>query len=149
MSCRGSRAVQVYFSAPPERIDPILGRNLVRFTPAVDNLEYQLSGEVLEIGGDFEPDTEYRLNLVPAPLRDNRQRPLEQIGQSELYLYFPRQRPFLRWKESHGVVERLGPQMVPVEGRAQERLDLRIYPLDPLDRSFWPFPRQPVAVDES
>ena len=149
LSCRGSRAVQVYFSAPPERIDPILGRNLVRFTPAVDNLEYQLSGEVLEIGGDFEPDTEYRLNLVPAPLRDKRQRPLDQVGQSELYLYFPRQRPFLRWKESQGVVERLGPQMVPVEGRAQERLDLRIYPLDPLDRSFWPFPRQPVAVDES
>ncbi len=83
MSCRNSRAVQVYFSAPPERIDPILGRNLVRFTPAVDNLEYQLSGEVLEIGGDFEPDTEYRLNLVPAPLRDKRQRPLEQVGQSD------------------------------------------------------------------
>ena len=39
LSCPHGQALQVHFSAPPERIDPILGRNLVRLTPAVENLD--------------------------------------------------------------------------------------------------------------
>ena len=48
-----------------------------------------------------------------------------------------------------GLVERFGPRMAPIEGRGDERLDLRLYPIDPLDRSFWPFPDSAVTVDEA
>ena len=39
--------------------------------------------------------------------------------------------------------------MVPMVGRGERRADLRIYTLDPLDRTFWPFPQEGVVVDES
>ena len=57
-------------------------------------------------------------------------------------------RPTCAGAPGQGIVERFGPQMVPVDGRGEERLDLRIHQIDPLDRSFWPFPDRPVSVDE-
>ncbi|RPJ52767.1 MAG: alpha-2-macroglobulin, partial [Acidobacteria bacterium] len=54
-----------------------------------------------------------------------------------------------KWGASQGIVERFGPQTVPVEGRGQERFDLRIHPIKPLDRSYWCFPDRPIIVDES
>ena len=41
------------------------------------------------------------------------------------------------------------PRRLPLVGRGDERLDLRIVAVDALDRSFWPFPDHPVEVDES
>ncbi len=38
-------------------------------------------------------------------------------------------------------MERLGPQMVPLRGHGYDRADIRVYPIDPLSRDFWPFPR--------
>ncbi len=49
--------------------------------------------------------------------------------------------PSLAWDATQGVVERLGPQMVPLRGHGYDRADLRLYPIDPLGRDFWPFPR--------
>src|SRR5436189_48119 len=70
-------------------------------------------------------------------------------GESELWVYFPRQPSYLSWRAAQGLVERFGPQMVPLDGRGEERLDLRLHGLAPLDRAFWPFPARPVPVDES
>ncbi|MEJ2629626.1 MAG: alpha-2-macroglobulin family protein [Acidihalobacter sp.] len=145
----GRRAVDLVFSARPQAIDPVLGRNLVRFTPTVAGLRYVNAGDKLTITGDFKDDTLYRVDVEPGTLKDERGRALAMDGPSKLYLYFPKRADFLRWKTSQGIVERYGPQMVPVEGRGFRRLDLRIDRIAPLNRSYWPFPDRPVVVDES
>lgn len=148
------RSVVLELSAKPQDIGPVEGRNLVRFSPSVANLQYTVRGKTLVIDGDFDWETLYRVTLAvpdgPAnTLRDSTGRTLDLRGPSEVYVHFPRRSPYLKWLASQGVVERFGPQRVPVEGRGHERFDLRIHPVDPLDRSFWPFPGQPVAVDET
>src|SRR6202030_3569218 len=111
---------------------------------------FETSGRQLIARGDFRRDTLYRVWLVPAAgIVDAKGRPLEVRGQSEVFVVFPQLSGFLRWTASQGIVERLGPQQLPLEGRGFERVDLRVYPVDPLDRSFWPFPDAPVALDES
>ncbi len=145
----GERVVVVELSAPPAEVDPVHGRNLVHFTPPVDGLTFRTAGKTVEVSGDFRWDTLYRVTLTGAALRDADGRPLETTGESEVYVYFPKRAPYLRWGASQGLVERRGPQDVPVEGRGFDRFDLRIYRVDPMDRSFWPFPDRPVAVDEA
>ncbi len=154
-------AIVVDFNAAPETLAAsdretpggasavIAGRNLVRVTPAVPNLTFTLSGKRLEARGDFARDTAYRILLAPAALRDQSGRALDLAAANELTLSFARPTPFLHWAAAAGVVERSGPQMVPLAGRGDERLDLRLHRIDPLDRSFWPFPDRPVEVDEN
>ncbi|HUE30641.1 MAG TPA: MG2 domain-containing protein, partial [Verrucomicrobiae bacterium] len=145
----GSGTLLVEFSTAPRDIGPVEGRNLVRFTPAVDDLSFSVEGKTLVVAGDFAAERPYRVMLTPAAVADVQGRPLEMTGESELWVYFPRQPSYLAWSAAEGVVERLGPQMVPLAGRGKERLDLRLHRLDPLDRAFWPFPARPVSVDES
>jgi alpha-2-macroglobulin len=148
---REERRLAVELSAPPAvPLSPLAARNLVRFEPAVPGLAFAVSGRQLLVSGDFNRDTLYRVWLAPsAGIVDGKGRPLEVRGQSEVYVTFPRLAGFLRWAASQGIVERFGPQQLPLEGRGYERVDLRVYPVDPLDRSFWPFPEAPVALDES
>ncbi len=145
----GDRTLVLEFSSTPLNLDAVAGRNLVRFTPAVPNLVFSPQGRTLEIHGDFAWDTLYSVGIVPSNLVDERNRTLEMKGKSEVYFFFPRKPDYIQWTASQGIVERYGSKHVPVQGRAQERADLRIYPIDPLDRSFWPFRGQPVVVDES
>jgi hypothetical protein len=142
------RQLTLRFSAKPRQLGLIEARNLVRFTPAVEELAFDNAGENLTLRGAFRPNTLYRVDLVPIPLQDEQGRPLDMQGESVLYLYFTPQPDFLKWQPSRGVVERFGPQMLPIEGRGFDRLDLRVYPVDPLERAFWPFPKGPVVVDE-
>jgi uncharacterized protein YfaS (alpha-2-macroglobulin family) len=145
----GERAIVLEFSATPLNLDAVAGRNLVRFTPAVPNLAFSLQGRTLEIKGDFAWDTLYSVGVVPAFLEDEHHRKLDMKGKSEVHLYFPRKPDYVKWSASQGIVERYGSKSVPVQGRAQERVDLRIFAIDALDRSFWPFPEQPLSVNES
>ena len=145
------RQVAVELSAAPVDLGPVAARNLVRFEPAVANLDFTVSGRQLLISGAFQRETLYRVALAPGAagaVADGHGRRLEMRGPSEAFVVFPRQESYLRWGASQGVVERFGPRMAPVEGRGDERLDLRIHPVAPLDRSFWPFPDSPVTVDE-
>lgn len=144
----GERILVLEFSAKPQNLDAIAGRNLVRFTPAVPNLNFSTHGRSLEIRGDFAWDTLYAVGVVPARLEDENHRLLEMEGKSEVYLFFPRKPDYVQWGASQGIVERFGSKHVPIEGRGQERLDLRIFAIDPLDRSFWPFPERPIDVNE-
>lgn len=148
--CNSSnRTVEVEFSSPVENISPVAARNLVRFTPAVKDLSFHSYDKLLTIRGIFEADTLYRLNLVESPLKDASGRPLQLAGKHELYFHFPAQPAFLNWESPQGIIERYGPQMVPLKGRGYERLDLRIYPIDPLNRSFWPFPNGAIMINEA
>ena len=99
--------------------------------------------------GDFARETLYRVDLVPAPLVRQERPPARDARREHDLVPLPAAAPFLHWGASQGIVERFGPQMVPLEGRGDERVDLRIHRIDPLDRSFWPFPPSAVAVDES
>lgn len=143
------RQIAVEFSAAPRETGPVEARNLVRFTPAVEGLEFSVEGSVLLVSGSFARETLYRLDLVPAPLSDRRGRPLEMRGESTVWFHFPQPAPYLRWGSGQGILERFGPQMAPLEGRGEERVDLRIHRVAPLERSFWPFPQRTVPVDES
>ncbi len=145
----GRRTVVVEFTARPAGVGPIEARNLVRIEPDVDDLAFALAGKRLEITGRFAQETAYRVTVAPTPLRDVDGRTLETTGPSALTLWFPRREDYLRFGAGEGIVERFGPQAVPMEGRGHARVDLRMYALDPLDRSFWPFPSEGVTVDES
>ena len=145
--------IQVEFSANPGEIDALTARNLVRLSPAVPNLKSWTAQKSLFLRGEFARETDYTLRLEPAssgqtPVHDVQGRPLDLAGPSEVHLVFPARSPYLKWSVGTGVAERFGPRMVPVEGRGDEAMDLRLYEIDPLDRNLWPFTSRPLAVDE-
>ena len=139
----------VAFTAAPEGLGPVEARNLVRFSPAVEGLEFSVSGQRLLVSGRFQPERAYEVTVSPTALKDTAGRPLVTRGASRLFLRWNRAASWLRWSTSDGLVEREGPQMLPVDARGESRVDLRVVKVDPLDRAFWPFPGEPVSVDES
>ncbi len=150
LACEDSDpAVVVDFSADPRELGAVEARNLVRLSPAVANLEARMSGRRLELRGDFAREIPYRLALVPTPIADRDGRPLDLAAANEATLAFPRAASYLRLGAAAGLIERKGPRRLPLLGRGDERLDLRIVPVDPLERGLWPFPDQPVEVDEN
>ena len=145
----GDRSVNVTFSADLAPIGPIAARNLIRISPQVEGVTYAAVNNVLSVSGKFAAGTLYELRLEPAGLSDQQGRPLQMTAPSTAYLSFAERKSFLDWLSSNGIVERYGPQMLPLKGRGFEQVDLRIHKIDPLNRSFWPFPNEPVMVDES
>jgi len=145
------RSIIVDFSSTPG-LDAdaliVTGRNLVGFTPAVSKLSYRLEGSQLVVTGDFARDTLYRVSLAPAVMSDVRGKHLDMKGASEVFVFFPRSRSYVRLGTGQGIVERFGKQMIPVEGRGEERVDLRVYPVSALDRSYWPFTNGPLETDD-
>jgi uncharacterized protein YfaS (alpha-2-macroglobulin family) len=149
LRCPGdASSVELGFSARPRDLGPIAARNLIRFSPPVEELDFSLTDSRVVVHGQFAAETLYQVSLEPTALLDETGRALQLSGPNRLYLYFPARPSFLRWSVGQGIVERFGPQMMPLEGRGFERVDLRAHPLDPLDRSFWPFPEKPVTVNE-
>lgn len=149
LACLDRREVQIAFTSDIGAPGAVEARNLVRFTPAVEGLEFGGSGRMLTITGRFAPETMYRLRLVPARLADAKGRALEMGAESDVPFHFRRPASYLQWRASQGIVERLGPQRVPIEGRGDDRVDLRIHRVEALDRSFWPFPHAPIVIDEA
>ena len=148
LSCPAEdRMVRVVFSAKPQAMGPIEARNLVRLTPPVEDLQAQVVDDTLQLRGRFEADRLYQVRLEPSTLVDQEGRPLTMRGASQLHLFFPAKQKFLRFEARSGVMERFGAQMIPLRGRGHDQVDLRIHAIDPLDRSFWPFPG--VEVDEA
>src|SRR5580658_6786808 len=143
------RELVVQFSAVLGAVDPIAARNLVRITPVVDDIQTKVVGDQLQLTGRFKTDTLYQIALEPAPLKDRIGRDLVMPGRSAAWLYWPAEPDFLALAQGNGMVERLGPQMVPLHGRGYAEADIRIHAIDPLDRSFWPFPAQPIATNDS
>ena len=123
-------------------------KQLVRFEPAVKNFRFVVSGKRLQLHFSPERDQIYQLTLQETNLTDRNGRDLSTFGETSLYFYYPHADPYLRWRQSRGILERNGAQKFPMEGRGEEQIDLRIYKLDPLDRNFWPFPDRPVGVNE-
>jgi uncharacterized protein YfaS (alpha-2-macroglobulin family) len=142
------REIVVQFSSLLGAVDPIAARNLVRITPSVDGVKSAVVGDQLHIAARFQTDTLYEIALEPTLLRDQRQRALKMTGRSAAFVFWKAEAPFLDLDYGSGIVERFGPQMIPMRGRGYDEADVRIHAIDPLDRSFWPFPAKPVLVDE-
>ncbi|GAB2176503.1 alpha-2-macroglobulin [Dongia sp. agr-C8] len=145
----GDRSITVAFSADLAPVGPIDARNFIRISPQVEGVSYAVVNNLLSVSGKFTAGTLYQLRLEPAALSDKQGRPLQMPAASEAYLSFAERKSFLDWLSSNGIVERYGPQMLPLKGRGFEQVDIRIHKIDPLNRTFWPFPNEPVTVDES
>lgn len=145
----GDRAITVQFSANLQAIGPIAARNLIRITPAVDDLAYTTVNNVLSVTGKFTAGTLYQVRLEPSAITDAQGRGLQMSATSEGFIAFAERPSFLNWRSNAGILERYGPQMLPLQGRGFDKVDLRIHKIDPLDRSFWPFPGNPVVVDDA
>ncbi|MBN2431027.1 MAG: hypothetical protein JXQ27_06105 [Acidobacteria bacterium] len=124
-------------------------KRLIHFLPAVDDFRFEANGDRLLLHFAARRDDVYRLRLESAGLRNLEGREMQPPGETSLYFFYRQAEPYLRWLGSQGIVERYGPQMFPMEGRGEEQLDLRLHKIDPLSRNFWPFPLEPVMVDES
>ena len=99
------------------------------------------------VTANFAADTLYTLRLAPGSLHDARGRPLAG-GEQVLRFAFRAVPPRLVWDVPQGIIERFGPQMVPVRGQGYDHADIRIHRIDPLDRDFWPFPNDGVATSD-
>jgi alpha-2-macroglobulin len=137
----GPRELRLRFSAKPEALDIVHARNALRITPPVDDLAVNLDkrSNAYRISGRFLPDTVYQLQAAPGALKDRRGRALSGGLAATRFAFLP-ESPALRWDAAQGIVERFGPQLVPLRGRGYDRADIRIHKIDPLGRDFWPFP---------
>lgn len=124
-------------------------KQFVRFEPAITNFRYELSGSWLYLHFTSLPEQLYKVTLHPMPLKDKDGRELVMTGETSFYFYYPQADPYVQWRYSQGILERFGPQKFPMQGRGDAQIDLRVYKIDPLDRNFWPFPKDPIKVDES
>lgn len=142
-------ALSLEFSEPVTPVSLETVKNMVRFDPAVDDLTFQVQGSRLVLRFRAQREALYRMSVTYQPLISATGRVLQTFGPSALTFYLPKADPYLNWRTAEGLVERYGPQTLPLEGRATGRVDLRIYPVDALDTQFWPWPTGAVVVDEA
>jgi len=123
-------------------------KRLVHFEPAVRNLAFRVDSKRLLLTFDADRDHAHRLVLQPTNILDQSGRGLTPFGETSLWFYFDRAPAYVRWRQRQGILERFGPQQLPMETRDTARIDLRIYKIDPLARKFWPFHNR-FHIDES
>ncbi len=141
------RRVVLQFSDRPEDLDIVRARDILRITPPLDDLEVASAGvNGLRITGKFTADQVYQIAVAPGVLHDRRSRALSAAVNARVS--FSAGTPALGWDVPQGIVERLGPQMVPLRGHGYDHADVRIYPIDPLSRDFWPFPRAGLITND-
>jgi uncharacterized protein YfaS (alpha-2-macroglobulin family) len=141
------RRVAVTFSSKPEALDVVRARDVFRITPAVEDLNVESDGTRLQLSGRFIADTVYELRVVSGSLQDIRRRPL--IGAETVQRFaFAAPKPRLKWDANQGIVERLGPQFIPLRGGGYDKVDVRIHAIDALSRDFWPFPAGGVETKD-
>ncbi|OWJ63787.1 alpha-2-macroglobulin [Inquilinus limosus] len=143
----GERRLRLRFSNEPEALDVVRARDVLRITPAVDDLALEPDGRDLTLTGRFLPDMVYTLRIDPGSLKDVRGRPLSGPATNARFV-FPPDLPALAWDAGQGISERFGPQMVPLRGHGYDRADIRIHRIDPLGRDFWPFPAEGLTTQD-
>ncbi len=143
----GPRMLTVQLTAESAPVDIVKARDALRISPPVDDLAVTVSGARAAVAGEFRPDTPYEVTVAPGALTDTRGRRLARPV--DVRFNFAPGKPVLNWDAAGGVVERFGPQMVPLRGHGYDRADIRIHAVDPLSRDFWPFPRQPLVTDDA
>ena len=122
-------------------------RQALRVTPPVDDLAAAVDGSQIKLTGRFLADRVYQLRIEPGALSDEHGRPMEGEPLSQRFAFAP-EKPSIKWDAAQGIVERFGPQMVPLRGRGYDRADVRIFAIDALSRDFWPFPARGIETDD-
>ena len=163
---RGARATRASRRSPARTATPrswstsrpiratlgvVEARNLVRVSPAVARPRGRASpGRRLELRGDFQRETPYRVTLVPTPLSDASGRPLDLSAANERGALLPARRclPAARRGVGPGRAQRAADACRSSAAATNGSICASVA-IDALDRSFWPFPDQPVEVDES
>jgi uncharacterized protein YfaS (alpha-2-macroglobulin family) len=141
------RGVTLQFSAPPENLDIVKARDVLRFTPPLDDMAVSVGGEnELRITGRFAADKVYTVAIAAGALHDARSRSLAEPVNKRVS--FAPGTPALAWDVPQGIAERFGPQMVPLRGHGYDHADVRVYTIDPLSRDFWPFPRAGLTTSD-
>jgi hypothetical protein len=153
LNCAGWRREfpVIEFSRPlGQNNNPGVLRQMFRISPTVANLKTQISDNNLYIRGDYQREVLYRLTLLSEdlPIVDDAKQPLRHSGRQTVFFYFGRQSPILQWQQHRGIVERFGPQMMPVQIRGVQQIDMRIHPIVAGDNRFWPYPDSNVVIDE-
>jgi uncharacterized protein YfaS (alpha-2-macroglobulin family) len=123
-------------------------KKLVRFEPAVRNFGFNTSARRLYLYFEADREVPYKVSVFRQDIHSTTGRSMAPLGQTSVYFYYRQLAPFVRWERGQGLLELKGPQVFPMEGRATDNVDLRIYRIDPLNRNFWPFPAAPVVIDE-
>ncbi|HEY8064376.1 MAG TPA: MG2 domain-containing protein [Methylosinus sp.] len=141
------RRLTLTFTEQPDEIDILRAREALRVSPPVDDLAVEIDRKRLNVYGRFLSDRVYELSVAPGALRDIRKRAL--ASRFSQRFAFDRDRPALAWDAAQGLVERFGPQLLPLRGRGYDRADIRIHAIDPLARDFWPFPKSGVETEDS
>ena len=124
-------------------------KDMIQFSPSVDNLNFTVSGQRIYINGNFQTDKLYEVVINPVFINDINNRMLQMKNKSKIFVYYPGLNSYIRWEKNEGIVELYGPKEFPMTGRNIEKVDLRIYKINPLSRKTWPFPEYPVIIDES
>ncbi len=150
--------LSIRMSAPPEPTTPAGMWDFVHIHPTVANMQFVIQDRIIKVTGDFLPDTTYQAVLRPSPLiKDNRGRslafgtslsnPEALVNYIEFQFIFTQPDKILKWAGQDVIVERYGPKMLPLTGRGHHVADVRIYRINPLDRTLWPFPDEPVTTN--
>jgi hypothetical protein len=142
------RSLAVSFTGEPALLDVVRAREALRITPPVDDLAVDKDGSRFRLTGRFQADTVYELRIAPGAVRDARGRALEGPAFAQRFA-FTADKPSIAWDANQGIVERFGPQMVPLRGRGYDRADVRIHAVDPLSRDFWPFPKEGIETEDA
>ncbi len=141
------RGLTVSFTAKPQALDAVSVRQALRVTPPVDDLAAAVDGSQIKLTGRFLADRVYQLRIEPGALSDEHGRPMEGEPLSQRFAFAP-EKPSIKWDAAQGIVERFGPQMIPLRGRGYDRADVRIFAIDALSRDFWPFPARGIETDD-
>ncbi|MBI1868600.1 MAG: Ig-like domain-containing protein, partial [Methylocystis sp.] len=141
------RRLTLTFSAAPEQLDILGAREALRISPPVDDLSVEIDRQRLKIFGKFLSDRVYELSIAPGALKDVRKRPM--ATRFTQRFAFDRDKPALAFDAASGIVERFGPQLLPLRGRDYDHADIRIHAIDPLSRDFWPFPDSGVETEDA
>ncbi|MCB9643064.1 MAG: hypothetical protein H6728_08320 [Myxococcales bacterium] len=130
--------------------NPGLLRRMVHISPTVPGVEPSVEGNRLILKGRYSRNTLYRLSIKAQglPLQDDAGQALRHHGEQSVFFFFGKKAPFLKWERGQGILERFGPQMMPLHSRSIARVDMRIYPISSGDRRFWPFPQSALNITE-
>ncbi len=141
------RRLVLQFSSTPQALDIVQARNVLHITPPLDDLNVTTgNSNEMRIGGKFVAGQVYDVQVDAGAIQDTRKRSL--ADPVHVSASFNAGAPALAWDVPQGIVERLGPQMVPLRGHGYDRADVRVYAIDPLSRDFWPFPRGGLTTSD-
>jgi len=140
--------IVVDFSSQPKNITLSEAKSLFMFSPSPKSFTYSLSGNRMTAQVGLEAERLYKVTLQPVKLKDLLGRTIVMDKPSSFYVFRNPDRQYIRWEKSFGILERYGPQHLPLSLANINAFDLRIYRIDPLYKAFFPFPSSPVTVSE-